>query len=58
VTSRMSPGVVLVRVGMWYEPNAAGVDRAGTANMVLGMDLTTTDKCPPLVTSSVQVEKV
>jgi len=58
VTNKISPGHVVVRIGMWYKPNAAGVDRGGDAQMVLGQDITTICKTPAFVTATVQVEKV
>jgi anaerobic dimethyl sulfoxide reductase subunit A len=33
VTSRMAPGVVLLRHGAWFDPNPDGVDRVGCPNI-------------------------
>jgi anaerobic dimethyl sulfoxide reductase subunit A len=57
VTSRIMPGVVVVRQGAWYEPDENGVDWGPSPSTLLGGD---TESCPtaPKATNLVQIEKV
>jgi anaerobic dimethyl sulfoxide reductase subunit A len=56
VTSRMSPGVVLVRYGAPYEPNSQGIDRGGNSNTLVN-PLDGAPHWPAGASSQVQVEK-
>jgi len=56
VTSRMAPGVVLVRYGAPYEPNAQGIDRGGNSNTLVN-PLDGAPHWPAGASSQVQVEK-
>ena len=57
VTSRIMPGVTVIRQGGGYEPDENGVDRGPSPSTLLGGD---TESCPTAakVTSLVQIEKV
>jgi anaerobic dimethyl sulfoxide reductase subunit A len=57
VTSRIMPGVVVVRQGASYEKDEDGADRGGSPSTLLGGDW---ESCPAAakVTNLVQIEKV
>jgi anaerobic dimethyl sulfoxide reductase subunit A len=57
VTSRIMPGVTVIRQGAWYEPDEKGVDRGPSPSTLLGGD---TESChtAPKVTNLVQIGKV
>jgi anaerobic dimethyl sulfoxide reductase subunit A len=56
VTSRIMPGVTVVRQGAWYEPDENGVDWGPSPSTLLGGDL---ESCPTSGKAStlVQIEK-
>jgi len=56
VTQRMMPGVVVLPQGAWYKPDAAGVDQAGSAN-VLTKDTPSPAGSFAYNTALVQIEK-
>jgi anaerobic dimethyl sulfoxide reductase subunit A len=55
VTNRISPGVILVRLGGWFLPNASGIDRGGCPNAITG-DIVS-PVLPAKGTTIAQVEK-
>jgi len=57
VTSRIMPGVTIIRQGAWYEPDENGVDCGPSASTLLGGD---TESChtAPKATNLIQIEKV
>jgi len=57
VTSRIMPGVTIIRQGAWYEPDEDGVDHGPSPSTLLGGDL---ESCvtAPKATNLVQIEKV
>ncbi len=57
VTSRIMPGVILIRQGAWYQPNEKGVDVGASPSTLLGGDL---ESCAtaPKATNLVQIKKV
>jgi anaerobic dimethyl sulfoxide reductase subunit A len=56
VTSRIMPGVTVIRQGAWYDPDENGVDRGPSPSTLLGGD---TESChtAPKATNLVQIEK-
>ena len=56
VTSRIMPGVTVIRQGAWYEPNEQGIDCGPSPSTLLGGD---TESCAtaPKVTNLVQIER-
>jgi molybdopterin guanine dinucleotide-containing S/N-oxide reductase-like protein len=56
VTARIMPGIIAVRSGAWYEPDASGVDFGATAASLLGGDY---ESCitPAKAVTLAQVEK-
>jgi anaerobic dimethyl sulfoxide reductase subunit A len=57
VTSRVMPGVIVIRQGAWYKRDESGADRGGSPSTLLGGD---GESCAAAakVTSLVQIEKV
>jgi anaerobic dimethyl sulfoxide reductase subunit A len=56
VTSRILPGVVVIRQGAWYEGDQKGLDEGCSPSTLLGGDL---ESCPTAAkaTNLVQIEK-
>ncbi len=57
VTSRIMPGVTLIRQGAWYQPDSKGRDIGGSSSTLLGGDLTSCSTAPK-ATSLVQIERI
>jgi len=57
VTSRIMPGVTVIRQGAWYEPDENGVDRGPSPSTLLGGDLVSCTAAAK-ATNLVQIEKV
>jgi anaerobic dimethyl sulfoxide reductase subunit A len=57
VTSRIMPGVTVIRQGAWYEPNETGVDCGPSPSTLLGGDRKSCTTAPK-ATNLVQIEKV
>lgn len=57
VTSRIMPGVTVIRQGAWYEPDENGVDRGPSPSTLLGGDYESCTTAPK-ATNLVQIEKV
>ena len=57
VTSRIMPGVTVVRQGAWYQRDTRGRDVGGSASTLLGGDLTSCATAPK-ATNLVQIEKI
>jgi anaerobic dimethyl sulfoxide reductase subunit A len=57
VTSRVMPGVVVIRQGAWFERDESGADRGGSPSTLLGGDGKSCAAAAK-VTSLVQIEKV
>ena len=55
VTSRISPGVVLLRHGAWFNPNKAGTDMSGCPNTFVN-PLDKAPHWPAMVTALVEIE--
>jgi anaerobic selenocysteine-containing dehydrogenase len=57
VTSRIMPGVTIIRQGAWYKPDEDGVDHGPSPSTLLGGDL---ESCvtAPKATNLVQIEKI
>jgi anaerobic dimethyl sulfoxide reductase subunit A len=55
VTSRISPGVVIIRHGAYYEPDDEGRDWGGAPSVLLYDDKS--PPCPPTATGCVEVER-
>lgn len=55
VTSRISPGVVIIHHGAYYNPDGEGVDRGGSASVFLYDDKS--PPCPPIATGCIEIEK-
>jgi anaerobic dimethyl sulfoxide reductase subunit A len=57
VTSRIMPGVTVIRQGAWYEPNEDGIDQGPSPSTLLGGDF---ESCPTAAkaTNLVQIERV
>jgi anaerobic dimethyl sulfoxide reductase subunit A len=57
VTSRIMPGVTIVRQGAWYEPDEKGRDIGGSPSTLLGGDLVSCTTAPK-ATNVVQIERL
>jgi anaerobic dimethyl sulfoxide reductase subunit A len=57
VTSRIMPGVTIVRQGAWYEPDEKGRDIGGSPSTLLGGDLVSCTTAPK-ATNLVQIERL
>jgi len=57
VTSRIMPGVTVIRQGAWYEPDEKGVDWGPSPSTLLGGDLESCTTAPK-ATNLVQIEKI
>lgn len=57
VTSRIMPGVTVIRQGAWYEPDEKGVDRGPSPSTLLGGDLESCTTAPK-ATNLVQIERI
>ena len=55
VTSRISPGVVIIHHGAYYDPDDDGVDWGGSPSVFLYDDKS--PPCPPTATGCVEIEK-
>jgi anaerobic dimethyl sulfoxide reductase subunit A len=55
VTSRISPGVVIIHHGAYYDPDDDGVDWGGSPSIFLYDDKS--PPCPPTATGCVEIEK-
>ena len=58
VTPRMMPGIVALGEGAWYNPDAKGIDQAGSINVLTTQRPSPLAKGNPSHTNLVQVEKV
>ena len=58
VTPRMIPGVVALGEGAWYTPDAKGIDRAGSINVLTTLRPSPLAKGNPQHTNLVEVAKV
>lgn len=57
VTERITPGVVMIHEGAWYDPDPRGIDRGGNPN-VLTNDLSSPGGAYPYNTSRVEIVRV
>lgn len=57
VTSRIMPGVTIIRQGAWYEPDEKGIDLGPSPSTLLGGD-TVSCTTAPKATNLVQIEKI
>jgi anaerobic dimethyl sulfoxide reductase subunit A len=57
VTSRIMPGVTIVRQGAWYEPDENEKDIGGSSSTLLGGDLVSCTTAPK-ATNLVQIERL
>jgi anaerobic dimethyl sulfoxide reductase subunit A len=55
VTSRMSPGVALIRFGAWYDPNKQGIDMVGSSN-TFNKQMDGSPHWPAMVQGLVEIE--
>jgi anaerobic dimethyl sulfoxide reductase subunit A len=57
VTSRIMPGVTVIRQGAWYDPDENGVDLGASPSTLLGGDLESCTTAPK-ATNLVQIENI
>ncbi|EAS45644.1 dimethyl sulfoxide reductase [Photobacterium profundum] len=57
VTPRVMPGVVVIPEGMWFTPNAQGIDKGGCINTLTKCRATALAKANPQNTNLVEIKK-